>query len=313
MLAGMWRPLPAFFLIGLLLFAVDRLLFEEPAEALVPLPVRVPAERVEELRRSLWLRGGGEPSEEEIAAMVDAEVADELLYREALALGFDRDDPVIFNRLVMNMRFAGAGEDRDAGELYREARQLGMHLTDIVVRRRLIQRIRLLIESAAEYPEPGRDELRAYYDARSDELIRPARVRFVHRYFSREHEQDALKALSSLGAAGPEAGGDLADAFLHPPEQPPQSRRELASRFGAAFADGVFALEAGEWAGPVPSAYGQHLVYVRERSEEEPLEFEAVRDKMRYGVLAERGEIALAEAIAALREGVEVRVEPPAP
>ncbi|MGE4650106.1 MAG: hypothetical protein AAEJ53_04390 [Myxococcota bacterium] len=58
----MWRPLPAFFLIGLLLFAVDRLLFEEPAEALVPLPVRVPAERVEELRRSLWLRGGGEPS-----------------------------------------------------------------------------------------------------------------------------------------------------------------------------------------------------------------------------------------------------------
>jgi hypothetical protein len=52
---------------------------------------------------------------------------------------------------------------------------------------------------------------------------------------------------------------------------------------------------------------------VRERSEEEPLDFEAVRDKMRYGVLAERGEAALAEAIAALREGVEVRVEPPAP
>ena len=79
MLSLMWRPLPAFFLIGLLLFAGDRLLLEEPAEAFVPPPVRVPAERVEELRRSLWLRGGGEPSEEEIAAMVDAEVADELL------------------------------------------------------------------------------------------------------------------------------------------------------------------------------------------------------------------------------------------
>ena len=228
MLALMWRPLPAFFLIGLLLFAGDRLLLEEPAEAFVPPPVRVPAERVEELRRSLWLRGGGEPSEEEIAAMVDAEVADELLYREALALGFDRDDPVIFNRLVMNMRFAGAGEDRDAGELYREARELGMHLTDIVVRRRLIQRIRLLIESAAEHPEPSSEELRAYFDARSDELIRPARVRFVHRYFSREHEQDARGALASLGGAGPEAGSDLADAFLHPPAQPPQSSRERA-------------------------------------------------------------------------------------
>ena len=66
---------------------------------------------------------------------------------------FDRDDPVIFNRLVMNMRFAGAGEERDAGELYLEARELGMHLTDIVVRRRLVQRMRLLIESRAAEPE----------------------------------------------------------------------------------------------------------------------------------------------------------------
>ena len=62
----------------------------------------------------------------------------------------------------------------------------------------------------------------------------------------------------------------------------------------------------------MPSAYGQHLVYIRERSEEEPLAFEAVKDKMRYGVLAERGEAALADVVARLREGVEVRVEPPA-
>jgi len=311
MLSRMWRRLPAFFLIGLLLFAADRLLLQEPAAAYVPPPVRISPERVEELRRSLWLRGGAEPSAVEIDAMVDAEVADELLYREALALGFDRDDPVIFNRLVMNMRFAGEGDERDAGDLYREARDLGMHLTDIVVRRRLIQRMRLLIESSAEHPEPTLEELRSYFEARSAELIRPARVRFVHRYFSREHEEEAIRALETLRGAGPDAGGELADAFLLPPEQPPQSQRELAGRFGADFAAGVFEVEAGAWAGLVPSAYGQHLVYVVERSEAEPLRFEEVRDKMRYGLLAQRGEAALAEAIERLREGVEVQVEPP--
>jgi len=307
----MWRPLPGFFLIGFVLFAGERLFFQEPAAAYVPPPVQIPAERVEELRRSLWLRGGGEPSEAEIGAMVDAEVADELLYREALALGFDRDDPVIFNRLVMNMRFAGAGEEGDAGELYREARQLGMHLTDIVVRRRLIQRMRLLIESSAEQPEPTAEELLAYFEAHSSELIRPARVRFVHRYFSREHAKEAGLALEALRGAGPEAGSELAEAFLLPPEQPPQSQRELAGRFGADFAAGVFEIEPGAWAGLVASAYGQHLVYVLERSEAEPLRFEEVRDKMRYGLLAERGEAALAAALSRLREGVEVRVESP--
>ena len=92
---------------------------------------------------------------EQLEALVRPEVDDELLYREAIALGFDRDDPVIFNRLVMNMRFAGAEEGREAADLYREARELGMHLTDIVVRRRLVQRMRLLIESRAAEPEPA--------------------------------------------------------------------------------------------------------------------------------------------------------------
>ena len=187
-----------------------------------------------------------------------------------------------------------------------------MHLTDIVVRRRLIQRLRLLIESSAEYPEPTPEELRSYFEARAGELIRPARVRFVHRYFSREHAEEATRALEALRGAGPEAGSQLADAFLLPPEQPPQSQRELAGRFGADFAEGIFDIQPGAWAGLVPSAYGQHLVYVVERSEAEPLRFEEVRDKMRYGLLAERGEAALAGAIERLREGVDVQVDLPA-
>ena len=307
----MFRVLLHFCLLGAALFAVDRAFFTEPPPPYEPPPVVIPAARVGELLRSSWLRGSGPLSDEELEALVRPEVDDELLYREAIALGFDRDDPVIFNRLVMNMRFAGADEEREAGELYREARDLGMHLTDIVVRRRLVQRMRLLIESRAAEPEPSEEELRAYFAERREELFRPARVRIVHRYFTREHEAAARDALAGLEGQGPDAGRDLADAFLHPPEQPPQSERELANRFGAEFASGVFALPTGRWSGPVPTAYGVHLVYVVERSEQEPLGFDEVRDQMRYGLLAERGEAALEDVLARLREGVEVRIERP--
>ena len=305
----MLRVLFHFVLLGTALFAVDRAFLTEPQPPYEPPPVVVPAERVQELVRSVRLRGGEEPTEAELLALVAADVNDELLYREALAWGFDRDDPVIFNRLVMNMRFAGAGEEREAGELYEEARELGMHLTDIVVRRRLVQRMRLWIESQAAQPEPTEEELRAYFAERTSELVRPARVRIVHRYFSREHAARSEAALAKLAGAGPDAGGDLAEAFLHPPEQPPQSERELANRFGADFARGVFELEVGRWAGPVPSAYGVHLVFVKERSEQEPLTFEEVRDQMRYGLLADRGAAALAEVLAQLREGVDIDVQ----
>ena len=44
------------------------------------------------------------------------------------------------------------------------------------------------------------------------------------------------------------------------------ARRQVADRFGAEFADAVFALEPGAWAGPVASAYGQHLVLVTEHA-----------------------------------------------
>ncbi len=225
-----------------------------------------------------------------------AELPDEEYFRVVQVLGHERQ----------------AAEERESADLYQEARELGMHLTDIVVRRRLVQRMRLLIESRAADPEPTEAELQAYFAERSHELLRPARVRIVHRYFTREHSGRAIAALAALGGRGPDAGGDLADAFLHPPEQPPQSQRELANRFGAEFATGVFALEPGSWGGPVSSAYGVHLVFVKERSEEERLTFDEVRDQMRYSLLADRGAKALADIAVKLREGVEIRIERPA-
>jgi parvulin-like peptidyl-prolyl isomerase len=305
------RPLLHFLWIGAALFALDRWLAPAPA----PPTVVIGPERVEQLQTAFLVRAGRPPDPAELRGLLRAEVDDELLYREALRLGFDRDDPVVQRRLVQNMRFAGAGAERDAQALFEEALELGMDRSDPVVRRRLVQRMRLVIEARALEPEPTEEELRRYYEAHPERYRDPARVEIVQVFFDDEPPGEAVAALGVQreSGAGPDDLGSLGDAFLHGPQQPPQSERELAQRFGAAFARDVFALPVGEWSGPVGSSYGEHLVWVRSHTPEVPRPFDEVRQEIRYAVLGDRRRRVLEEALAELRRGVEVEVAVAAP
>ena len=58
-----------------------------------------------------WMRP---PTQEEMQGLVDDYVREEVYYREALALGLDRDDAVIRGRLMQKMEFLseGAGAEK---------------------------------------------------------------------------------------------------------------------------------------------------------------------------------------------------------
>jgi hypothetical protein len=277
-----WRPLLQFALLGTALFAADRLW-----SLAVPAPVIV---RVAD----------------------EAEVEDELLFRTALSRGYERDDPVVFRRLVQNQRFAGAPESRSDEELFDDAIALRMHETDPVVRRRLVQRLRLDLESEAPGADPDDAALRDYYERNAATYRTGERVRITQLYFRGEREPEARRALARLRAAmtPPDRAGELGDPFLHPADQPLQAREELAGRFGGEFADGVFAAPTGAWSGPIRSAYGVHLVFVREREAPRALALDEVRDSVRLAVIAERRAAALARGLSALRASARVVIEP---
>ena len=307
----MWRPLLLFTLLGGLLFAGERAFLREPPR---PEPVRISAERLAALEADV-AGLGADRSEAALASLVQSEVDDELLYRRALELGFDRDDPVVRRRLVQNLRFAGAGPERDDASLYQEALELGMDRSDPLVHRRLVQRMRLTLEAQALAPEPTEAELRAWYAAHPERFEEPARTRFVQLYFAREHA-DAARALQrklAAQGAGPDAPDARGEPFLHPAAQPPLSDSELALRFGAEFADGLAAVPAGAWQGPIASAYGHHLVFVVERMPAGLAPFDEVRETVRLGFLAERRERVLEQELSRMRAGVEVIVEGSAP
>lgn len=302
MLRAVWRSLLQFALLGVALFAADRLWSRAAPE-----PIVIPAARIAALGADL----GRPPSREEILRATAAEVDDELLYRAALARGYDRDDPVVFRRLVQNLRFAGAPDDRDDAALFADALALRMHESDPVVRRRLIQRVRLDLENEAPAGEPDEAALREQYERDAASYRSPERVRCTQLYFRSDREREARRALARLRAQTTprERALQLGDPFLHGAEQPLQSRDELAGRFGAEFADGVFAAPVGTWSGPIPSSYGVHLVLVGEREPPRALAFDEVRDSLRHAVIAERRRIAYERGLRALREGVPIAIE----
>jgi hypothetical protein len=299
MLRAVWRPLVQFALLGAALFAADRLW-----RRATPAPLEVPAARVAALTDEL----GHAPTAAEIERALAPEIDDELLYRAALARGYERDDPVVFRRLVQNLRFAGAPEARDDAALFDEALALRMHESDPVVRRRLVQRMRLDLEAEAPTADPDEAVLRERYQRNAAAYRTAARVRCTQLYFRAGREREARRLLARLRAAGtaPERALRLGDPFLHGAEQPLQTSDELAARFGGAFADGVFAAAPGEWSGPIPSAYGAHLVFVKEREAPRALAFEEVRDSLRQEWIAEQRRAALERGLRALRAGVPI-------
>lgn len=95
-------------------------------------------------------------------------IEDELLYREALRLRLDRDDPI--------------------------------------VRQRLVQKLLLLVEDlGGASRDPSREELRAYFEASRERWRRPSRYHFVHVFAARPEALPPAEAIAGAVTA-PRAG-----------------------------------------------------------------------------------------------------------
>lgn len=228
---------------------------------------------------------------------------EEVLYREALAAGLDRGSPVVNERLIENMRFLEGGErsGRDAGHLYKEAVDLGFDRTDPVVRRYLVEQTKLLAEAPGK-PEVFTDaELSDYLRRRAKHFRQPGQVRLTHVFLDADRrgqalEEDARRLLARLQEEriAPEDAPALGDPFFpghHPALAAPH---DLAKIYGPEFSRAVAGLAEGRWAGPVPSAYGLHLVWVHESRPGAPATLDEVRNQVTLGLAHERREARLA-------------------
>jgi parvulin-like peptidyl-prolyl isomerase len=170
---------------------------------------------------------------------------------------------------------------------YREARKLGLDDNDTIIRRRLAQKLTFLNEDLANAEPPTEAELAQFFEENLSDYLIPERFSFEHRYFSSDRRQNA-EADAATALAG---GEDPGDPFILQKSYAERSAREIGDLFGRAFAEALAALakdQPEQWQGPIPSAYGWHLVRLTGYQDaREPLMTEVI-DAVRRDYLQER-------------------------
>lgn len=312
-------PMVQFIGLGGLLFASQhwwRAWAPQPAPA-ARTPIVVSAADVERWRRDWTGRSGAAPTAAEDAALIDDAIDDEVLLREAVARGFDRDDRVVRARLVKLGHYLGLGGDGDDSAVEREARALAFDRSDVAVRRHLVEMMRLAASKPAPADLPHEADFQAYYEAQRERFTVPPRVRLTHVYLSRERrgeaiERDAAQLLDELRRdnVSPQDAAPLGDPFIRGAAIPPATPQQIERIFGPGFAAAVTNLPLRTWSGPVRSSYGLHLVWIEDTQSATTLPLAAVRNQVLHAVLRERGEQRLRTTLRALRAGYDVRIEP---
>lgn len=265
------EPLIHFLLLGLALFAVHSAV---APDARNDRQIVVTAGQVYALGAQFEKLWGRSPTQQELAGLVDSWVHDEILYREGVKLGLDRDDAV--------------------------------------VKRRVRQKLEVLAEEELATAAPSDADLSVYLASNHARFSRPARVSFEQVLLDPATVGgDTARVVAGVRAAL-ERGADpamIGQATLLPSREDDRPLDLVARDFGDEFTRALAQLPAGEWTGPVRSGFGVHVVRITRRAGESVPPLDSVRAEVTREWENARREHALAESYRRLRAAYDVRVE----
>jgi hypothetical protein len=265
------EPLLHFLAIGALMFGVYSLVADRNRDPAAIVVGQGQIETMKAVFERTWQRA---PTPEDVNALIDGYVREEVLYREGVAMGLDRDDQLI--------------------------------------RRRVRQKLEFLAESMNGVPEPSDAALQAYLDGHRDRFASPVRVTFRQVYLGTAADADTTRVLARLNKLGDsDAVADVGrptqlDARMDLAPQP-----DVARAFGHRFAQSLVGTPTGTWAGPIASDYGLHLVRVCERMEARAPALGEVREIVKREWQREALAAANEKYYEGLRARYAVRIENP--
>ena len=300
------KPWLHFLVLGLCLFMAGRWAFP------VPKPVLGPPNKA---RLQAMIENYGQFSRDEISPallsrFVDAELRDELLFREALQRDLQYRDAAIEQRIIRNMRFLDADTQADDATLVEQGYALRLPLTDEVIRRRLVQIMERLIVASARIAPPTSDEIAARYQRDISIWLEPPLYSFSHVFLSVERvgEMPDLIAKVEADEMSSERARALGAPFLSGYDFRSQSAEQMSRVFGAVFAEQLTALDPvpGDWVGPITSAFGQHYVFIAAVQPERTMPLEEVSLKIEGALVREAEERAVDDWVRNALIGYEV-------
>lgn len=171
--------------------------------------------------------------------------------------------------------------------LYREATAIGLDKDDTIIRRRLKQKMEFLVDdfSAAE---PTDEELQQFLEADPDRFRAAARITFEQTYFSDSSGDAADAMLAALRRGEAVDAANSGASGLLPSHFEDASETAIAAQFGESFKAGLFALDVGRWTGPIASPFGVHVIRIDQIVEGRVPTLDEIRSVVRREWLADR-------------------------
>lgn len=242
------EPLVLLLLTGACIYG-GYLLFQKREKESEQAKIHINAGQIDGMIMQWEKRWNRPPTREEIDGLIQQQVREEILYRQAVAMGLDKNDPI--------------------------------------TRRRTVQKLEFLTNDIATSSQPTDAVLQQYLSDNEAKYRSPAQISFSQAFFNPDSRDettldDAKAALADLGKAGkpdPEtlSAGDRSMMRSHFPSV---TEMDIRREMGSGFAEAVMKLEPDKWHGPVLSGYGVHLVYVYDFQEGALPKFELVKDKV---------------------------------
>ncbi len=269
------EPLLQFLLVGLALFGTWHVVRPADAARDEGRRIVITEDDLKQIRLAWAAQGQPPPTAPQLQALVEAKVREEVLYREALALGLDKDDTIVKRQLARKMEFVA--------------------------------------EDVSKLEEPQPAELRAWYEKNQTRFALPPRVTFRHVYFSPDKRganarSDAEAALAPLAGRDIDAAAATAagDPFMFQSYYGDRSLEVIAKEFAPRFARALAGVPARTWAGPIESGYGWHLVFVDAMTPQRIPDFEEIEAQVKAAWTEERREQTRARMYDAMRARYEV-------
>ena len=251
------EPLVHFLLLGAALFAIYAFVNRGSASTAPSRQITLTLDDLRQLQIAFAATWQRPPTPQEMVGLLENRIREEILYREALAMGLDKDDTI--------------------------------------VKRRLAQKMEFLAEDVSAAYEPTTAELRGWFEKNASMFEEPSRVTFRTLYFSPDRRgptarADAEKALTKLAGkpvTWPGAAG-VGDPFMFADYLADRAPDQVAKEFGPVFARALFEQKPGAWSGPIESGYGWHLVFVESLTPARVPAFEEVETDVKTAWLGAR-------------------------
>ena len=242
------EPLVQFFILGVLLFLLTSYIRQKRDKQ--SHEIIVDNERIGMMVMNYKTQTGDLPNKEQLDAMIENYIREEISYREAKKIGLDKDDEII--------------------------------------RRRLSQKFDFLQTDLTEVAQPSDEDLKQFYEQHPELFQTEATVSFSHIYFTADNNTDniakqkASTVLQQLKNSKLQRAPEKGDRFPLQYDYTDQATVDIQQNFGdKPILQKLFKAPLHTWIGPVQSGYGWHLIFISKRNNDAAIPFESIKEEVK--------------------------------